>query len=94
MAAYYYTPLYDGPYPDPETGDPMPGTATKEPGQDTGSGAEYLGSQPSGLTVLLYDDANTRCVVKLAVNPTIPSGWLLKTAGEVQADYPGLQGVE
>ena len=89
---YFYTPCYNGPPIDSVTGLPSEGT-TKEPGQDTGTGTEYVSPQPHGSTVLKYDDGLMRCVVRLLNTSAERPGWILKTSGEVLADYPGLPGV-
>lgn len=93
---YYYTPCFAGNRPDavnPDTSEVFPGGWTKEPGIDTGGGAELPAAQPPGMSVLKYDDGLTRCVVKLRdfVPPLV--GWTEKTSAEVLIDYPGLPGV-
>lgn len=97
MWAYYYAPLYDGPMSDevnPETEEVFPGGNTREPGKDTGSGPEYAITKPVGMVVLFYDDAETRCVVKLRATSAPLQGWVGKAPAEVQADYLELLGVE
>ncbi|MDB4278135.1 hypothetical protein N9917_00895 [Deltaproteobacteria bacterium] len=88
--SYYYTPCFSGPVPD-ENGDPTD-TLVKMPGIDTGSGVEYMGEALVGTTILKYDDAETRCVVKASSSTDAP-GWAPKSTGQVLTDYPGLPGV-
>jgi len=90
--SYYYTPLFDGEYfqPDPETEELVSAGTTREPGTDSGNGAEKM-DMPSGLSVLKYDDTTSRCIVKTNVAQTI-AGWAEKTKEEVLSDYPELSG--
>ena len=83
--SYFYTPCFEG---SPEESVP-PVTL---PGQDSGSGTEFLQAVP-GMTILKYDDSPLRCVLRVPFGTYARPGWVLKTSGEVLADYPGLPGV-
>jgi hypothetical protein len=92
---YYYTPCFNGSPPgftDPESGEVWTPEPVRQPGQDTGSGPEYVENLPRGADVLKYDDPRVRCVVRIDHPFTLP-GWVLKSPAEVLIDYPGLPGV-
>jgi hypothetical protein len=90
--AYYYTPCFTGQTTDPDSGDPV-GPPFKVPGADFGEGTVEVAHTPAGMVPLIYDDPNTRCVVRVPATTNALMGWVSKTSGEVLADYPGLNGV-
>lgn len=96
---YYYAPCYEGPTPsewDDSTDPPTeyPGVTVKEPGQDPGSGVEFLAVKPMGMAILCYDALAMRCVVKMPHTSSPAAGWEQKSPAAVLADYPDLPGVE
>ena len=92
---YYYAPIYEGDIPEWEEGSPEPPESVyiKAPGQDSGSGVEFVTAQPACARVLMYDDGLSRCVVRVGGSEKACPGWTLKTPAEVLTDYPAMPGV-
>jgi hypothetical protein len=85
MPSYYYAEAFT----EPDTG-------KVAPGKNTGGGLESgLDSIPPGCKALLVDEGQSpaRFVLSLHDSYNTPApGWVSKTAGEVDTDYPGLLG--
>tara|TARA_Y100000004_G_scaffold187391_1_gene240121 strand:- start:546 stop:800 length:255 start_codon:yes stop_codon:yes gene_type:complete len=82
---YYYADAYT----DPDSGQIDP--------QQIGPGGPYAADPPLGTSALLLDREREpfRFVLQVPDNGTsVPPSWELKTAEEVNADYPGTIGGE
>ena len=82
---YYYAPALVQPEGEPHEGSVFPA-------KDEGSGPESAVSElPAGLNVLTHDEDLDRFVMSqpASISVSLP-GWEMKTATEVNTDYPGL----
>lgn len=84
MPSYYYADSFTEP------------DGSRAPGKDTGGGLESgIADIPPCCLSLKLDEAldPPRFVLRLHDSYNNPApGWVAKTAGEVEADYPGLLG--
>lgn len=60
-----------------------------DPAEVQGDGTLIAADLPLGLAAPLYDRVLARFVLK-TLEPVTIAGWEVKTASEVNADYPGL----
>ena len=86
MPVYYYTPLWDGDYTDPDTGEV---THERSPGVEVGGVASRLDELPPGISKIHYDDSVPRTALAIVETQTI-DGWTEQTKAQVDTDYPGV----